>query len=153
MPLQFKVSKRINAPVPLVFKTVAKIKEFQKVLPHITKVEFMSDREYGVGTKFKETRVMKGRTHETELKVVEYIENELVRITNDTGGEVWDTVIRVNEPDDNRKETELNVEMEGRFQGWLMPILLWIFQGTVKQALENDFDLVKEHCERTKLIE
>ena len=59
------------------------------------KFEFLSDTHTGVGTRFRETRVMKGKEQPTELEITEYIENERVRMVADSHGTVWDTVFSV----------------------------------------------------------
>lgn len=44
-------------------------------------VLFLTDSEKGVGTKFRETRMMGKREAGTELEVTEYVPNERVRDT------------------------------------------------------------------------
>ncbi|KAB2847196.1 MAG: hypothetical protein F9K45_00175, partial [Melioribacteraceae bacterium] len=65
------VTKNINAPVEKVFNTVAHIEEFSKTVPHIVKVEFLTELKTGAGTRFRETRLMKGKEAATELEVTE----------------------------------------------------------------------------------
>jgi uncharacterized protein YndB with AHSA1/START domain len=54
------VTRTIRAPVDLVFQTVADIRRFSQALPHVVKVEFLSDARTGVGTRFRETRLING---------------------------------------------------------------------------------------------
>lgn len=82
----------INAPLDLVFKTVADIQNFSKAIPNIVDVEFLSDQKSGVGTCFRETREMNGREASTELEVTEYKENDHIRRVADSHGTVWDSV-------------------------------------------------------------
>ena len=55
------VSRTIDAPIERVFNAVADITEFSKALPHIVNVEFLTDSRLGVGTRFRETRLMRGK--------------------------------------------------------------------------------------------
>lgn len=55
------VSRTIAAPIDLVFQTISDPRNFQAAVPHIKQVEFLTDQQSGVGTKFRETRVMQGR--------------------------------------------------------------------------------------------
>ena len=55
------VIRTIHAPVDTVFKTVSDIKQFSQAVPSIVKVEFLSDVKSGMGTRFPETRLMKGK--------------------------------------------------------------------------------------------
>jgi ribosome-associated toxin RatA of RatAB toxin-antitoxin module len=55
------VTRIIKAPIDVVFKTVADIRQFKEALPHVVRFEFLSKTESGVGTRFSETRVMRGK--------------------------------------------------------------------------------------------
>ena len=89
------VTRRIAAPVDVVFRTVADIRQFSQVAPQIVGIEFLSDVQSGIGTRFRETRLMNGQEMSTELAVTDYVENNRVRIVSDAGGTVWDSVFTV----------------------------------------------------------
>jgi hypothetical protein len=50
------VTRVIDAPIDVVFNTVAHFQQFSAALPHIVNFEFLSDSEPGIGTRFRETR-------------------------------------------------------------------------------------------------
>lgn len=75
--------RHIDAPIERVFSTVAHIENFAKAVPQIVATEFLTDVTSGVGTRFRETRLMHGRETTTVLEVTEYAENERVRIVAD----------------------------------------------------------------------
>lgn len=52
------VTRRIDAPIERVFDTVCDIGNFSQAIPDIVNVEFTSETRRGVGTRFKETRLM-----------------------------------------------------------------------------------------------
>ena len=90
------VTRTIDAPLDVVFRTVADIRQFSKALPRIVKFEFLSEVKSGVGTRFRETRLMKGKEATTELEVTEFIENDRIRlVADDHHGTVWDTLFAV----------------------------------------------------------
>ncbi|HEY6854241.1 MAG TPA: SRPBCC family protein, partial [Gemmatimonadales bacterium] len=94
---RWTVVKQIAAPVDVVFRTVADVAQFAKAVPNVVKVEFLSDGKTGPGTRFRETRLMKGKEQTTELEVIEYVANEHVRLVTpvDEHGFVWDSVFAV----------------------------------------------------------
>ena len=57
------ILRTIDAPKEKVFNTIADIRNFSKAVPDIVKVEFVSDSMTGLGTRFKETRIISGREH------------------------------------------------------------------------------------------
>lgn len=137
--------RTINAPVDVVFKTVADISNFSKAIPHIVKVEMLSDVASGVGTRFRETRNMNGREASTELEVTEYEENDRVRLVCDTHGTVWDSVFTVKEMNG---QTELKLVMDAKAYKMMSKFMNPLMKRMIQKALEKDMDAVKIYCER-----
>ena len=63
------VTKTIAAPIDWVFETIADIENLKRAIPHIIDIEFLSQTRTGIGTRFRETRLMKGKEATTELEV------------------------------------------------------------------------------------
>lgn len=141
---QISLKRTINAPIDKVFQTVADISQFSKAIPHIVKVEFLSEQKSGVGTRFKETRLMKGKEAATELEVAEYIENERVRIVSDTHGTIWDTLFTMTQID---KSVELVMVMEARAYKSLQKLMIPLVMSMIRRAIADDMDAVKKFCE------
>lgn len=141
---QTVVTRRISAPPSLVFETVSNIRNFSAAVPHITNVEMLTERETGVGTRFRETRRMGKREHQVELEVTEYVPSERVRLVSDSGGTIWDTVFTV-QPDGD--ETELRMVMDAQPHKLLARLFNPLFSGSISKAVESDMDAVKAYCE------
>ena len=139
------VTRRIDAPVDVVFRTVAHVEQFSQAVPHILRVEFLSEVKAGVGARFRETRMMMGREASTELEVTEYVESERVRILSEAGGALWDTVFTV-APDG--ESTELKMVMNAQPQTTSARMTMPLVLGMVRTAVEKDMDAVKAFCER-----
>ena len=139
------IGRTINAPVDKVFDTLANINQFRQAIPHIVKVEFLSDTKAGVGTRFRETRLMRGKEVSNDLEVVEYVPNEHVRIVADTHGTVWDTVFSVRAKDGL---TELTMVMDARPHQLLPKIMTPLIMPMVTKAIVQDMDSVKAFCEK-----
>ena len=138
------VTRRIEAPVDRVFETVADIGNFSKAISRIVNVEFMSEQRLGVGTRFKETRLMNGREAVVELEVTEFVRDDHVRLVSDTHGTVWDTVFRVS---DVGGATELVMTMDANAYKLLPKLMNPLIKGMIKKAIETDMDSVKTFCE------
>lgn len=142
--MQITVNRQISSPLENVFKTVADIRIFSEVLPHVVRYEFLTDIQLGVGARFRETRLMNGREAETELEVTEYVANDHVRMVADSHGAVWDTTFTVV---DQSARTDLTVVMEARSYKLMSRIMNTIFKSVIARAVERDMDLVKSYCE------
>ncbi len=139
------VERKTEAPIDRVFQTVAHIKQFQQAVPHIVKVELLSDTESGVGTRFRETRLVNGKEATTELETTEYVANDRVRMAADSHGTVWDTVFAVTAAGG---VTTLTLSMDARPHKLLPRLMNPLIKGMVTKAVERDMDLVKEYCEQ-----
>lgn len=138
------ITRTIQAPVETVFDTIAHIQNFQKAIPHITHVEILSEADSGVGTRFRETRVMGKREATAEMEVTEYLKNERVRIVSDSHGTVWDSLFTL-EPAGNG--TQMLFVMEARPYRFLQRLMVPLTRGIVAKAIEADMDAVKAYCE------
>lgn len=137
-----RTSRTIEAPVEAVFETVADISNFSRAVPHITRVEFLTERRVGAGTRFRETRLMRGREATTELEVTEYEKNERVRTVADAGGTVWDSLFTVT-PEGDGGSTRLDLVMEARPYRFMSRLMVPLMKGVVAKAVMADMDAVK----------
>ncbi len=145
---QFTATRSMNAPIDLVFKTVSDINNFSKAIPDIVNVEFLSDVKSGVGTRFRETRLMNGKEAMTELEVTEFVENDRVRMVTDSHGAVWDSVFTVKRVDGH---TELTLAMDAIPHTLMQKMMIPMIKGMISKALEKDVDAVKTYCEKQKV--
>ena len=139
------VSRIIRAPIEKVFDTIAHIESFSKALPNIVSVEFLSEQRKGVGTRFRETRLMGKRKASTELEVTEYVENERIRLVSDQGGTIWDTVFTVQPAAEG---VELKMVMDANAYRVLAKLLNPLIKGMIARFIEKDMDAVKTYCEQ-----
>ena len=140
------VRRTIQAPIERVFDTVAHIENFSKAVPHIVNVEFLSEQRKGVGTRFRETRLMGKREASTELEVTEYVENERIRLVSDQGGTIWDTVFTVQPA--AQGGVELEMVMDANAYKLLARLFNPLIKGMIRKFIEKDMDAVKAYCEQ-----
>mgnify|MGYP001812604994 CR=1 FL=1 len=141
---QFTSQRTIEAGIDEVFDVVAHIENFQKALPHITNVEYLTEQRRGAGTRFRETRQMGKREATTELEVREYEPPNVVRMVSDAGGTVWDTTFRLT---GTAARTVLSMEMDAIPHKLPARLSLPLIGRVVAKAIETDMDAVKAYCE------
>jgi len=141
-----ELSLTVDAPVGVVFSTVADISNFSKAVPHIERVEFLSETRRGVGARFRETRLMGSRRATTELEVTEYVQDERVRFVSDAGGTVWDTIFTV-ETDPDGRGTRLVMVMEARPHKLVAKLVTPLMKRVIAKAIAADLDAVKAYAE------
>ena len=141
------VRKTIDAPIERVFATIADPRNFAEAVPHIVSAEIVSETQSGVGTRFRETRVMKGKEATTELEITEYTDDERVRIVADSHGTVWDSVFTTRQVEG---KTELTMTMEARPHGFFAGLMNPLVMKMIAGAVEGDMECVKEYCEQPR---
>ena len=140
-------SRQIKASIETVFGTIADISNYCKAVPGITKVEFLSYSNYGIGTRFRETRIMQGKEASTELEVTELTENQSIRFVSNEGGTIWDTVFTV---ESGGNVTQMNMQMDVVPKSVFAKLITPVILGMVSKTIEQDMDSVQAYCEAVK---
>lgn len=140
------VTRKIEAPPDVVFRTVADIREFSKAVTGVVGYEFLSQTLYGLGTRFRLTRVVSGQQTTFDFEIKEFIENSRVKnATDDTRGTVWESLFTVQS---SGASSILTMTMEAHCYQWMAKIIVLPLMGVLKHAVEKDMDSVKVFCEK-----
>ena len=142
---QTHVSLDIEAPVATVFGALANIETFPDRAEAIAAVEILSDQKFGVGTRFRETRIMNRREAIAELEVTEQVDNERIRMVCDQGGTVWDTVFLVSPSGEG---TRLEMTMDAKPHKLMAKLTVPIINMMIKKFVRQDMEELKAWCER-----
>ena len=71
-----------ESPVKEVFGLVSNPLLMSEAFPEsVKKMEVLSEHQQGVGARFRETRLLRGREDVIEIETIEYVENEKVLIS------------------------------------------------------------------------
>jgi uncharacterized protein YndB with AHSA1/START domain len=141
------VHRTIAAPADQVFAAVADVEQFSRAVEDIERVEFVSDIRTGLGTRFRETRVMRGRETTVELEITEFAPPERVRFLSEAGGVQWDTVFTVEAA--RVGGTRLTMVMEATPLNFAARLMVPLMKGMVRKAIASDMDAVKACCEKS----
>lgn len=141
------VVRHIHAPVETVFQTVADPRRFSQVISGVTHFEYLSPTTSGLGTRFRQSRVMNGREDPMDFEITEFVDNKRVRILNETHGTIWDSLFTFAS---SGTSTTLTLRMEARSSRLLWRVLLPLLCLVIKKAVAKDIDAVKASCESTR---
>ncbi len=142
--ITIEIIKHIKAPLEMVFLGVSNVRNFASMLPHVVNVEFLTDRQSGAGTRFRETRVIDGAEYTNELEITEYVENQHVRIVTSSHGTVWDSFFTVAETD---RITTLDLNLTGKTRQLLPMFINPLARTTIRNAIDRDLEMVKKALE------
>ena len=140
-----EVHRTIAAPADLVFAAVTDVEHFSRAVPEIERVEFVSENRVGLGARFRETRVTRGREATVELEITEFAPPERARFLSEAGGVQWDTVFQVTAAGDGN--TGLAMVMEATPLTFMARLVMPLMKGMVRKAIASDMDAIKAYCE------
>ena len=141
-----ELQRTIAAPQDKVFAAVAEVEQFSRAVEGIERVEFVTDTRTGLGTRFRETRLMRGREATVELEITEFASPERVRFLSEAGGVRWDSVFTVSAA--RGGNTRLTLVMEATPLTLPARLMVPLMKGMVRKAIAADMDAVKAYCEQ-----
>lgn len=126
MSIEFQVTETVPAPPDRVFQALANPDGAETWMPGLVRVERVGDVRSGVGMRWRETRIMRGREATEELEVTHYHppSHFAVRIDGTRGSSGRGTYAFDFRLAQRVGGTE--VRMTGRIDGLLPPLLRWM---------------------------
>lgn len=134
----------IDAPIDMVFEVISNPELFKKAVPQIVDIEYLSEKRSGVGTRFRETRIMNKRKASTVLEIVDEGKNSHIQMVSEAGGTEWDSTFSTEEEEDG---VELRLVMTAVPKNFLARMSVGMMRTMVGKALEKDMEAIKNYCE------
>lgn len=142
---KLSISRLIAAPVELVFAVISRIRNFADIIPEISMIEILSDSDTGIGTRFRETRLIGKKSITAEIEITDYVENNLIRMVADNQGSIWDTIFTFTPEED---ATILELHIESRAYRLIPKVLNPLSMRIISKMMENNMDRLKNYCEK-----
>ncbi len=144
------VSCQVNAPAERVFAHATNFAETASFIEGISKSEVLTDGPVGVGTRFRETRIMFKRECTEEMEITEFEPNERYVLQADSHGSLYVTTITFT-PEDGGTNVTMDFRAEAHsLMAKLMTPLAKMMTNTMKKCVESDLACLKEHSEQTE---
>ena len=142
--MEFRTLTQIGAHPDQVFEVLSTPLKYKQAIPHILEVSFRSESQRGLGTVFRETRMMNGNRISLIREVREFVEGERMRVVTDVNGCVWDSMFAVRPSDQG---TEMLFIMEARPYRFLAKVTNYMARKFIQQNVEKDMQCLKTYCE------
>ena len=142
-----KLRESIQAPVEQTFEAFSAVPEIANWISAITDMQVLTDGPVGVGTRFRETRVMYGKEATEEMEFTEYQPHQAYVVEAISHGVHYISRYQFRS---NNGGTEVEVTFEGVPQSKfakLMSPLASLMMGSVRKALQSDLADLKRHLE------
>lgn len=139
---------RINAPIKHVFEVMTNIASWPDTISGISKVEVLSDGEFAVGTRWKETRTMMGKDFTEEMWVSELEPFSQYVIEADSRGARYRTEFKFKAIDNYTTDVTMDLKVTPiTFAAKLMAPLSFFMKGSLAKILQKDLDDARVACE------
>lgn len=143
------MTREIDAPIETVFDIVGDPRQFAKAQPQILKIVFVTDRTSGVGTRFRETRLMGSKRASTELEITEFDPPKRIRLVAEAGGTVWDSLFTLEQASPDAP-TRLTLTMAATPKNLVARLANTLLTGMITKAIGADMDAIKRYCEQAR---
>ena len=138
-------SRSIRATPERVFRAVADPKEFNNAVSEGAGVEYLTALHEGVGTKFRATRMVRGKPQAFDQEVTEFVPPRAITLVNVTHGTKWESRITVEAVEEGAVVTLTMDAISDRLMARVMNRLI---APMLQRALDKDLLAVKSYCEK-----
>jgi hypothetical protein len=141
------VSSRIKAPVGRVFEQFTDLEHASAHVSGIKKIEVLTQGPFQLGTRWRETRDVLGRTDSAEMEVTSFEREKTYTIAHHKAGVRIDTVFSF-EPTDGGTKVGIEFGLDtGAFPPGLLTPFGWAIAGKVRDVLGHDLADLKTSVE------
>lgn len=145
--MHFTLTERIDAPPERVFEFFSDVAAAPERIDGITSVEVLTDGPVGVGTRFRESRVMFGKEHTETLEFVAFDPPRSYGVDCESSGVLFVSRFTF-EPDG--AGTRVTMDMRSKsltLKARLMTPMMLLCAGAVKKAMQQDLADIKRAAE------
>lgn len=138
----------VDRPPEMVFAQFTNFAEAANHVDAITRVEMLTDGPVGLGTRFRETRMMFGKEATEEMEITAFEQNRLYTLGCESCGCEHAYTFRF-EPERGGTRVRVEAEMKALNIGAkiVMPLMNLFMGGTIKQCLRDDLVQMKAVAE------
>jgi hypothetical protein len=142
------VETQVAAPVARVFHVFTDLEHSVERVSNIRAIELLTTGEFGLGTRWSETRDVLGQSDSAEMEVTAFERNRTYTITHHKVGTRIDTMFTF-EPFDGGTRVRIEFALEGHgLPPGLSAPLGWAIAGTVRDVISRDLADLKESMEK-----
>ncbi len=143
-----EMSVNIHAPASKVFALATDIERLPEIIPSIKKVEMLTEGPVGLGTKFRETRVMFKKEATEEMEFTSFEPDHSYVLEAESMGSHYTSTITFTPKDSGTTMTwRFAAESLGGFSAIVGSILFTLFAGASRRALLEYLEAIKAAAE------
>jgi uncharacterized membrane protein len=141
MSNRITLTRAFDAPRAAVFALFADLASAPQNISAIQELELLTDGPVGVGTRWREARILFGHEAVEEMEITLYEPDERYRVEAESCGAHYLTEFRFE--DTGSRTTRVTVTFDSTPRSvlaYLMLPLCWLLKGSLRRALAQDMD-------------
>jgi uncharacterized membrane protein len=145
---EIRFKKIVHAPIQHVFAAFSDFENAAERVKEIESVEMLTDGPVGVGTRFRETRLIFGREASEELEVTKFVAPESMAIEAVSCGSHYRTDFGFQTLEGGRTQVDVLLRVTPRtLIAKMMKPLAFLMKRTMRKMLDADFEQIKQFSE------
>lgn len=137
---EIAIERTVRAPIDRVFRAFTDFENSPQYFRGIRRVEFVTEGPIGVGTRFRETRVMFNREATEEMEIVAFEPPRRCELRCESCGVEWRSAFDFEPaPEGTRVRLHMRSRSLTLFARLFAP-LGWLMTGTMKKMITADID-------------
>lgn len=145
--MEIRITRLIAAPVDLTFQVFSDVENIAERIEGITQLEVLSEVKHGVGTRWRETRVMFGQAATEVMEISAFQPNQSYEVVAASHGTRYHSRYTFTEKDGGTHVEMVFTGTPVSFMAKLMAPVGLLMKGSTQKALEADMDDLKAFCE------
>lgn len=146
--MQLECSINIKAPVEKVFHVFSDIPSIEKNLRGVTNIKLLTEGDVGVGTRWKETRIIFGQEATEEMWITSFNPAHDYTVEAESHNTHYTTTYTFEQNENQETVTTMTfISSPLSFTAKTLSIMGFLFKGSLKKALIQDMEDLKKVCE------
>ena len=145
-----ETQETINGSKAAIWAVITKIENSSEIISGIEKIEVVEKPANGlVGLKWRETRILFGKSATVEKWITDAVENEFYKTRAEDGGFIFVTTMSISESKGGTTLTSSHDSLPQTIAARFMSIPMRLFfKGVIKKALLKDLNDIKAKVEQ-----
>ncbi|WNS75341.1 SRPBCC family protein [Bacillus sp. DTU_2020_1000418_1_SI_GHA_SEK_038] len=143
----FRSSVIIHKPISEVFHYMASMENVPELMPNVVKMEKLTEGPIGKGTRFKESRSVRGNTVNADIEMIQYIQDQAFTTRSNSNGLITEYAYAFHEIEEG---TQVEMDAFVKTSGLRMKLTKRLIVKMIKREDGFQLEYLKEMLEGKK---
>lgn len=143
----FTITRRVHAPQDRVFQIFTDFEKAPERIEAIEKIEILTEGPVGIGTRFRETRVIHGKRATEEMEITRFEQGEGYVVACESHGCEFTSAFLLFADGDEVDRCKVEVLFEAKPKTLMARLMVALMMKAMRKEFERDFDALQKVAE------